>query len=111
MRVDSSNDPEVREVGQLSVDSFARAAQLMNPAPQRVSFPYEDTTLAGWWIPADLGTAHPTGGDPDGPRPTLPKSISPAPDLQRPPGRTAGGTGASSARTDPDHLDGTSLTM
>jgi dienelactone hydrolase len=71
LRVDSSNDAEVREVGQLSVDSFARAAQLMNPAPQRVSFPYEDTTLPGWWIPADLGTAHPTGGDPDGPRPTL----------------------------------------
>ena len=58
-------------MGQLSVDSFARAAQLMNPAPQQVRFPYEDTTLPGWWIPADLGTAHPTGGDPDGPRPTL----------------------------------------
>jgi dienelactone hydrolase len=71
LRVDPSNDPEVREVGQLSVDSFARAAELMNPAPQRVSFPYADTTLPGWWIPADLGTAHPTGGDPDGPRPTL----------------------------------------
>jgi pimeloyl-ACP methyl ester carboxylesterase len=71
LRVDSSNDPEVREVGQLSVDSFACAARLMNPTPQRVSFPYEDITLPGWWIPADLGTAHPTGGDPDGPRPTL----------------------------------------
>ena len=71
LRVDSSNDPEVREVGQLSVDSFARAAQLMNPAPQPVRFPYEDTTLPGWWIPADLGSGHPTGGDPDGPRPTL----------------------------------------
>jgi len=71
LRVDSSNDAEVREVGQLSVDSFASAAQLMNPAPQRVRFPYEDTTLPGWWIPADLGTPHPTGGDPDGPRPTL----------------------------------------
>lgn len=71
LRVDPSNDPEVREVGQLSVESFAQAAQLMNPAPQRVAFPYEDTTLPGWWIPADLGTAHPTGGDPDGPRPTL----------------------------------------
>ena len=33
LRVDSSNDPEVRAVGQLSVDSFARAAQLMNPTP------------------------------------------------------------------------------
>ena len=71
LRVGSSNDAEVREVGQLSVDSFACAAQLMKPAPQRVSFPYEDTTLPGWWIPADLGTPHPTGGDPDGPRPTL----------------------------------------
>jgi pimeloyl-ACP methyl ester carboxylesterase len=71
LRVDSSNDPEVREVGQLSVDSFARAAQLMNPSPEQVRFPYEDITLPGWWIPADLGTAHPTGGDPDGPRPTL----------------------------------------
>ena len=71
LRVDSSNDPEVREVGQLSVDSFARAAQLMNPAPKRVKIPYEGTTLPGWWVPADLGTAHPTGGDPDGPRPTL----------------------------------------
>jgi hypothetical protein len=70
-RVDSSKDLEVRHVGQLSVDSFARAAQLMNPAPQRVRFPHEDTTLPGWWIPADLGTAHPTGGDPEGPRPTL----------------------------------------
>ena len=39
--------------------------------PQAVTFPYEDTTLPGWWIPADVGTAHPTGGDPDGPRPTL----------------------------------------
>jgi pimeloyl-ACP methyl ester carboxylesterase len=71
LRVGSGNDPEVREVGQLSVDSFARAAQLMNRPPQRVSFPYEGTTLPGWWIPADLGSAHPTGGDPDGPRPTL----------------------------------------
>jgi len=71
LRVDSANDPEVRQVGQLSVDSFARAAQLMNPVPERVRFPYENTTLPGWWIPADLGTAHPTGGDPDGPRPTL----------------------------------------
>ena len=34
-----SRDPEVREVGQLSVDSFARAAQLMNPTPERVRFP------------------------------------------------------------------------
>jgi dienelactone hydrolase len=71
LRADSSNDPEVREVGQLSVDSFAHAAQLMNPAPQPVRFAYEDTTLPGWWIPADLGTAHPTGGDPESPRPTL----------------------------------------
>jgi pimeloyl-ACP methyl ester carboxylesterase len=71
LRVDSSNDPEVREVGKLSVDTFARAAQLMNPSPEQVRFPYEDTTLPGWWIPADRGTAHPTGGDPDGPRPTL----------------------------------------
>jgi|ERR1035438_2583780 hypothetical protein len=61
LRVDSSNDPEVRDVGQLSVDSFACAARLMNPAPQRVTFLFEDTTLPGWWIPADLGTAHPTG--------------------------------------------------
>jgi dienelactone hydrolase len=71
LRVDSSNDTEVRAVGQLSVDSFDSAAQLMNPAPERVSFPYEDTTLPGWWIPADLGAVHPTGGDRDGPRPTL----------------------------------------
>ncbi len=71
LRVDSSNDPEVREVGQFSVDSFSSAAKLMNPAPQPVRFPYEDTTLPGWWIPADLGTAHPTGGDPEGRRPTL----------------------------------------
>jgi pimeloyl-ACP methyl ester carboxylesterase len=71
LRVGSSNDPEVREVGQLSVDSFASAARLMNPAPQPVRLPYEDTTLPGWWIPADLGTVHPTGGDPEGPRPTL----------------------------------------
>ena len=71
LRVGSANDPEVREVGQLSVDCFARAAQLMNPSPQPVRLPYEDTTLPGWWIPADLGTANPTGGAPDGPRPTL----------------------------------------
>jgi len=71
LRVDASSDLEVREVGRLSVDSFARATELMNPVPQRVRFPYEDTTLPGWWIPADLGTAHPTDGDPDGPRPTL----------------------------------------
>ena len=71
LRVGPADDPLVREVGQLSVDCFARAAQLMNSAPERVSFPYENTTLPGWWIPADLGTAHPTGGDPDGPRPTL----------------------------------------
>jgi pimeloyl-ACP methyl ester carboxylesterase len=71
LRTDSAKDHEVRQVGQLSVDSFACAAQLMNPSPQRVSFPYEDTTLPGWWIPADRGTAHPTGADPEGPRPTL----------------------------------------
>jgi dienelactone hydrolase len=71
LRVDAANDREVREVGQLSVDSFARAAQLMSSAPKRVSFPYEDTTLPGWWIPAGPGTAHPAGGDPEGPRPAL----------------------------------------
>ena len=71
LRVGPANDPEVRDSGPASVDSFARAAQLMNPAPQPVRFPYEDTTLPGWWIPADRGTAHPAGGDPDGPRPTL----------------------------------------
>ncbi len=71
LRAGLADDPLVREVGQLSVDTFARAAQRMNPAPQPVRFPYEDTTLPGWWIPADLGTAHPAGGDPDGPRPTL----------------------------------------
>jgi hypothetical protein len=41
--------------GPALVDSFGRAAQLTNPARQRVSLPYEDTTLPGWWIPADLG--------------------------------------------------------
>ncbi len=71
LRVDSANDASVTELGQLSIDMFAAAAQLMNPAPQPVRFPYEDTTLPGWWIPADLGTPHPTGGDQDGPRPTL----------------------------------------
>ena len=71
LRADSANDPEVREVGQLSVDSFARAAQLMNRPPEQVRFPYEDTTLPGWWIPAELGSAHPAGADPDAPRPTL----------------------------------------
>ncbi len=71
LRASPANDLEVREVGQLSAGTFARAAQLTNPAPQPVRFPYEDTTLPGWWIPADLGTAHPGGGDPDGPRPAL----------------------------------------
>ena len=71
LRAGLADDPLVREVGQLSVGAFARAAQLMNPAPKPVRFPYEDTTLPGWWIPADPGTAHPGGGDPDGPRPTL----------------------------------------
>jgi dienelactone hydrolase len=71
LRVDPASDPGVREVGQLSVDSFARAAHLMRPAPQRVRFPYEQTTLPGWWIPAGPGTAHRTGADPDGRRPTL----------------------------------------
>ena len=33
LRVDSSNDPEVRQVGQLSVDAFARAANNASPAP------------------------------------------------------------------------------
>jgi hypothetical protein len=67
LRVDATNDHEVREVGQLSVDSFARAAQLMNRPPEQVRFPYEDTTLPGWWIPAEASSAHPSGGDPDGP--------------------------------------------
>jgi len=71
LRVDASNDPVVREVGRLSVDSFASAAQLMSRSPEKVRFAYEDTTLPGWWIPAEAGSAHPSGGDPDGPRPTL----------------------------------------
>ena len=71
LRVDPTDDPLVREVGQLSVDMFACAAQLMSSPPERVRFPYEDTTLPGWWIPAESGSAHPSGGDPDGPRPTL----------------------------------------
>ena len=71
LRVDPADDPLVREVGQLSIDMFARAAQLMSSPPERVRFPYEDTTLPGWWIPAEAGSAHPSGGHPDGPRPTL----------------------------------------
>ena len=71
LRVGPADDPLVREVGQLSVGTFARAAQLMSPAPKPVRFPYEGTTLPGWWIPAEPGTAHPGGGDPDGPRPAL----------------------------------------
>ena len=71
LRVDPTDDALVREVGQLSVDMFACAAQLMSSPPERVRFPYEDTTLPGWWIPAESGSAHPSGGDPDGPRPTL----------------------------------------
>jgi len=43
----------------------------MSPPVERVRFAYEDTTLSGWWIPAEAGSAHPTDGDPDGPRPTL----------------------------------------
>ena len=35
LRVDAMDDPLVREVGQLSVDMFACAAQLMSPAPER----------------------------------------------------------------------------
>jgi dienelactone hydrolase len=71
LRVDATADPLVRAVGQLSVDMFAAAAQLMSAPAERVRFPYEDTTLPAWWIPAEPGSAHPTGGDPDGPRPTL----------------------------------------
>jgi dienelactone hydrolase len=71
LRVNPAADPLVREMGQLSVDMFACAAQLMSSPPERVRFPYEDTTLPGWWIPAEAGSAHPSGGDPDGPRPTL----------------------------------------
>jgi pimeloyl-ACP methyl ester carboxylesterase len=71
LRVGPADDPLVREVGQLSVDMFASAAQLMSSPPERVRFPYEDTTLPGWWIPAEAGSAHPSGADPDGPRPTL----------------------------------------
>jgi dienelactone hydrolase len=71
LRVEPADDERVREVGRLSVDMFARAAQLMSSPAERVRFPYEDTTLPGWWIPAEAGSAHPTGGDPDGPRPTL----------------------------------------
>ncbi len=70
-RAGPADDPLVREVGQLSVDMFACAARLMSPPPQRVRFPYEDTTLPGWWIPAEAGSAHRSGGNPDGPRPTL----------------------------------------
>ncbi len=33
LRVGPADDPLVREVGQLSVGTFARAAQLMSPAP------------------------------------------------------------------------------
>jgi hypothetical protein len=60
----------VREVGELSVDSFAHAAQLMSSASQQVRFSYDDLALPWWWIPAKR-SAHRTGGDPDGPRPTL----------------------------------------
>jgi len=71
LRAGPANDLEVREVGRLSAGTFASAAQLMSPAPQPVSFRYEDTTLPGWWIPAESGTAHPAGGDREGRRPAL----------------------------------------
>ena len=70
-RLDPADDLLVREAGDLSVDMFACAAQLMSSPPERVRFPYEDTTLPGWWIPAETGSVHPSGGDPNGPRPAL----------------------------------------
>jgi hypothetical protein len=39
--------------------------------PRPVRFPYEDTSLPRRRVPAELGTAHPIGADPDLPRPPL----------------------------------------
>jgi pimeloyl-ACP methyl ester carboxylesterase len=44
-------------------EAFRRAGALMDPAPEWLRIPYEDTTLPGWFLRA--------GGDGDGPRPTV----------------------------------------
>jgi|ERR1017187_5457985 hypothetical protein len=40
----------------------------MSPSPRLVRFSYEDTTLPGWWIPAEPGTADPLAVTPTVPR-------------------------------------------
>lgn len=46
------NDPRIRETSGRSVDSFHRAAPLLEPAVEPVLIPYEDTTLPGYFMPA-----------------------------------------------------------
>ena len=59
LRTDPVHDPRVREASRAAVHAFARAAALLPQPLTRVEIPYEGTTLPGWWVPADAGTADP----------------------------------------------------
>lgn len=59
LRTDPRHDPRVLAASRAVADTFARAAALLTQPLTRVEIPYEDTTLPGWWIPADAATPDP----------------------------------------------------
>ncbi|MBL1079017.1 alpha/beta fold hydrolase [Nocardia sp. 2] len=61
LRDDPANDPRARELSQLSRETFAQAAELMDRPVRRVEIPYEGTTLPGYlYLVDDSGTPRPT---------------------------------------------------
>lgn len=62
LRDDPDHDPRVKDTGRRAVAAFARAAELLPQPLTRVNVPYGDTTLPGWWVPADPGTPDPRTG-------------------------------------------------
>ena len=68
LRTDPDHDPRVLAASRAGQAAFARGAALLPQPLTSVRIPYLDTTLPGWWVPADAGTADPRdrAGDADG---------------------------------------------
>ena len=59
LRTDPDHDPRVLAASRAGVAAFTHAAALLPQPLTPVRIPYLDTTLPGWWVPADDGTPDP----------------------------------------------------
>jgi pimeloyl-ACP methyl ester carboxylesterase len=57
---DDPGDPRIRTASRRGVEAFARAAALCEPAVERLEFPYEGTTLPGWFLSSGVAGPRPT---------------------------------------------------